>query len=344
MTITILNTESELNSFPISQSIFLSSTEELEQTRFKDNIVLFRLQTENQLVNLAEPYSYTIGYLKETFDTVDLNFTYKVEGVNKYVIECKPSKLLNLDSTFCLFISKNLSNKQLTVTKNNSKSTSKIDVKLKGNFDLKSQFILKIEETSFISNNKNIVKVSFDNRLLTLDVRDSNNILSSNVAITLDDTIYVKGEEFVIDILPNTTIEEDLQKYLHTVNSKTINPIPKEEVSTSISNTDILQFYNTLNKKPEIIDKGLPKYIDYNVFSIKLPEGYVLDKTSDFKYSIGVAFNNYILKSLNLYDESKKYVCTIFLDDFENELIFELTYSLNENQEEKIIFNLDNME
>ena len=65
MAITILNTTAELNSFPISQSIKLSSTELLEEAVFADNIILFRLQSENQLISLSEPYSYNLGYLKE---------------------------------------------------------------------------------------------------------------------------------------------------------------------------------------------------------------------------------------------------------------------------------------
>ena len=84
MAITILNTTAELNSFPISQSIKLSSTELLEEAVFADNIILFRLQSENQLISLSEPYSYNLGYLKETFDRTEMNFkveTSDVEGV-----------------------------------------------------------------------------------------------------------------------------------------------------------------------------------------------------------------------------------------------------------------------
>lgn len=344
MTIKLLNTETELNSFPSSQSIFLLSSEELEETSFKDNIVLFRLQNETQLVSLAEPYSYNLGFLKETFDRVELNFNTEVisEG---FKITCKPVNLLNLDSTYCLYISDTLSSKYLTVSKLNSKSNSNISVKLKDNFNLRSTFNLKIEDTSYIVNNKNIVRITFDGRTQTIDVRSKNVILSNNVEITLEDTIYVKDEEFTIVVDPANSVTEDLQQYIYTVNSASISPIPKEEVSTKISNVDILNFYNTLNNtKPKTIEKGIPKYLNHNVFSVKLPEGYTVDvNNTSLKASINIAFNNYMLQSLNLYKESLKYIVNVYLDEFENELIFEINYSEDAEQTEKVVINLEGL-
>lgn len=344
MTIKLLNNETELNSFPSSQSIFLLSSDELEETSFKDNIVLFRLQNENQLISLAEPYSYNLGFLKETFDRVDLNFTTEVVAEG-YKITCKPVSLLNLDSTYCLYISSTLSNKYLTVSKLNSKSNSNISVKLKDNFNLRSTFSLKIEDTSYIVNNKNIVKLTFDGRTQTIDVRSKNILLSNNVEITLEDTIYVKDEEFTIVVDPANSATEDLQQYIYTVNSKSIVPISKEDISTKISNLDVLNFYNTLSTtKPKTIEKGIPKYLNHNVFSVKLPDGYTVDKDNpSFKASINVAFNNYMLQSLNLYKESLKYIVNVYLDEFENEIIFEIIYSEDASQTEKVIINLEGL-
>lgn len=344
MTIEISNAEAELKSFPVSQSIYLLSSEELEENSFEDNIVLFRLQTENQLINLSEPYSYNLGYLKETFDRVELTFTTTLID-NEYKIECKPKQLLNLDSTYCLFISKTLSNKFLTITKNNSKSSSNINVKLKDNFNVKSQSILKIVETSHITGSKNITSFIFDGRSVTLDVRTKNKVLSNNVEVTLEDTIYVKDEEFVIDIDPASEQTEDLISFIHTVNSKSINPIPKEEVPNRVSNLDIINYYNTLNKSNVVkLEKSIPKYLLPNVFSIKLPEGYKINKVGDFKASVSLVFNNYLLEQLNLYDKTKKYICTISVDDFDNEIIIEVSYSDDVSQVDTVVFNLDNLE
>ena len=346
MSITLLNSSIELESFPISQTLKISSDKELEEQSLEDNVLLFRLQTENQLINLSEPYSYNLGYIKETFDVIDLSFKQTFDNdTQKYLIECKPKVYLNVDSTYCLYIDKKLSSDFLTITKNNSKSDSSIEVKLKDIFNLNSQVVLKILETSILKNNKNILKVDLDGRSITLDVRQDNRILSNNVEITLQDTIYVKGEEFIVDISPTSSVTDvDLQSYIHTVNSKTITPIKKEEESTRISNQDILNYYNNLSSNKSIEKKkSVPKYLDYNVFSIKIPEGYSLNTSKSILYTLTVAFNNYMLEKIKLYNPSLKYVCTVFLDDFDNELIFKVDYSKDMNQTETVLFDLTNI-
>lgn len=346
MSITLLNSNIELESFPISQTLKLSSDTELEEQSLLENVLLFRLQTENQLISLAEPYSYNLGYLKESFDIVKLSFKQtKDDATDKYFIECKPDVYLNVDSTYCLYIDKKLSSDFLTITKNNSKSTSFIEVKLKDIFNLKSQSVLKVLETSTLKNNQNLVQLDIDGRLVTLDIRKDNRLLSNNVEIYLQDTVYVKGEEFVIDISPTSEVTDvDLQVYVHTVNSKSIKPIEKEEESTRISNLDILNYYNNINSNKNIEKKkGIPKYLDHNVFSIKLPEGYTLNTSKDFIYTLTAAFNNYMLEKINLFNSKLKYVCTVYLDDFDNELIFKVDYSNDTLQTETVVFDISNI-
>lgn len=345
MSIKILNNESELNSFPSSQSIILLSDTRLEEATFANNIILFRLQSEHNLISLAEPYSYSLGYLKETFDRAELSFKSE-ETPEGYKITCTPTKKLNLDSRYCLYISSELSNKVISVEKRNSVSASNISVSIKDNFNLRSTFTLKIEETSYIVSNKNIVRASLDGVVRTLDVRTSNKIIFNDLEITLEDTIYAKGEEFIITIDPYSKVTEDLVTYINTVNSGTINPIPKSEASTKISNASVLEFYSKLsNNKPEVITKSVPKYLDTNIFSIKLPEGYILDTTSnDLKVSVSLAFNNYLLKNLKLYEDNNKYKVIVYVDEFEGEVIFELLYSDDKEQSEKVIVDLSNIE
>ena len=55
MAITILNTTAELNSFPISQSIKLSSTELLEEAVFADNIILLNRFSHENLDSCKDP-------------------------------------------------------------------------------------------------------------------------------------------------------------------------------------------------------------------------------------------------------------------------------------------------
>lgn len=345
MTIKILNNVDELNLFPSSQSIFLWSDTLLEDTMFIDNIVLFRLQTENQLINLSEPYSYNLGYLRETFDRIPLVFKTE-ESDGGYKITCTPSKLLNLDSKFLLYISSNLSQKVVNVQKLNSKSSSNISVKLKDNFNVQSSSSLKIEDTSYLVGGKNIVKVNFNGAIQTIDTRTKKVLLSNNVEITLEDTIYVKGEEFIISIDPHASATEDVQCIINTVNSQSIKAIEKDQASTKISNLDILNFYNSVSStKAKVIEKSIPKYLDHNVFSVKIPEGYRIDISNpEFKNQINIAFNNYMLNSLNLYDKNIKYVVTVVIDDFENEIVFIVEYSDDDNQASKVVFDTSALE
>ena len=88
MTIKILNQESELASFPITQSLFLISSTTVEESTLDKTVVLFRLQSDNQLISLAEPYSYTLGYIKETFDIVPLSFKVEEESGSYKITSC----------------------------------------------------------------------------------------------------------------------------------------------------------------------------------------------------------------------------------------------------------------
>lgn len=342
MTIKILNNDIELQAFPSSQSIILESDVLFEENTLDEYVVLFRLQKEKSLVKLAEPYSYNLGFIKETFDSVPLSYSItEVDG--KYQIVCQPTKLLNLDSTYCLYVDKNISNKQINVLKNNSKSKSNIQVNIRSKINLMHSHNLKIINTSQIINNKNITAINFNGNISSKDLRIDNKIIYNELEIVLEDTVYVKDEEFVITVSPNvTSLDENLICEIHTVNSSTITPIPVEQISTKVSNADILSFYQTLNNPDtkNINTLVIPEYLDTNVFTITIPEGYVVDTSTDFKYKLSLAFNNYLLNSLNKYDKTKKYICFVTLDDFDNKLIFELFYSEDEEQTDLVVFDL----
>lgn len=327
MDIKILNQEAELESFPSTQSIFLLSSVELEESNLETTIILFRLQSEHNSVKLAQPYSYNLGYLKETFDRVELK--YKSEAVQQgFKITCTPAKPLNLDSTYCLYVTDKLSEKIIDVTKTTSKSNSNIKVKINSESFYNKTYTLKIEETSNLANNKNIVKLILDGVSQTIDLKSKNKIYSGDIEITLSDTVYVKDEEFSITITNTQVSLEDFQYTFKTVVSSTITPIEKVDSSTKLSNQAILDYYQTINST-KVVERStlIPKYLSTNIFSVKLPEGYKLDTVDpNFKSSLQVAFNNYLLGNMGLYDSTKKYKVILHFDEFENELVFELLY------------------
>ena len=346
MTIEILNQESELQSFPIKQSIFLNFDELPEYSLLKDNIILFKLQSESELIKLSEPYSYTLGYIKETFDIVDMKYVIEPNDL-KYKVICTPVNALNLQAKYCLFVSKELSDKFITIVKSVSKSKSNISVSPYNTSNSVSKtYELIITNTSQLINGKNLLKFTINGSdPYTLDIRDKSSFKYEDIVINFEDTIYVSNEIFEIYVENRTTLVKDLQYVFQTTSSSSIDPIPLEQSSTSISNSDILNFYQNLNNQARVESvKIYPEYIDKDMFFIKLPDGYKIDLDEDIIGDIRIAFNNYILESLKLYDSSLKYVCTIYIDEFENEVIFELTYSKDSTQTDTVIFNLDNLE
>lgn len=343
MTIKILNQESELNSFPIKQSIFLYSDDLLEETNLKDNIILFRLQSESQLVSLAPPYSYTLGYIKETFDIIEMS--YKIESYNSgYKITCDPIKPLNVDSKYCIFVSKDLSEKFITIEKTVSKSNSTVEVISITDTGATNQFEIEVVTTSSLVNGKNFTKFKVNGVDCLLNLRESREVTQDSYRILFKDTIYVIGEKFTVTITDRTKLVSDFQYVFETVNSSTITPLENDNASSIVSNQDILNYYQQLNSNVTPVQiKTVPTYLSPNIFSIQLPKDFELDLNSDIINEVKVAYNNYILESLNLYNKEDKFILYVYKDEFDNLLVFELIYSLNELQTEKLVIDTSNL-
>lgn len=343
MTIKILNQESELSSFPIKQSIFLYSDDLLEETNLKDNIILFRLQSENQLVSLAPPYSYTLGYIKETFDIIEMS--YKIESYDSgYKITCDPTTSLSLDSKYCIFVSKDLSEKFITVDKTISKSNSTIEVVSTTDTTITNQFEVEVLTTSSLINGKNLVNFKINGVDCLLDLRESKVVTQDSYKVLFKDVIYVTGEKFTVTIANRTNLVSDFQYVFNTVNSGSITPLENQAASTVISNQQILDYYQQLNSNVVVSQTVIvPTYLGPNVFSIPLPEGFELNLVETIINDVRVAYNNYILESLNLYNKDDKFILHVYKDDFDGLLIFELVYSLDELQTEKLIIDTSSL-
>lgn len=344
----LLNTTEELKSFPSTQSILLYSDIEIDQSFLDLNIILFRLQDESN-VKLAEPYTYSLGYLKETFDKVSMD--YKSEPYNNgFKITCTPKQPLNLDSKFCIYISNKLRSNPIQINKVNSQSPSSITVSLKDNDTLNvtsdnNKYVLNILESSSFKFGKNLIKYSINNNdPKQIDARsDSNTIILPNITIQLRDMPYIKGESFEITLSDSTSgVDSDYQYILRTVASKSIKPISALDRSNEISNQAILDFYKKKEANtPVVPDYVLPKYIDTNIFAIKIPEGYRID-LDGIKKQLTIAFNNYLLKSMKLYDPTHKYKVLIHHNSFNNECIFEVLYTDDKTQTDVVV--IDNKE
>lgn len=341
--IKILNSEKELTSFPITQSLVLSSDTEVDTTLLNDHIILFRTIPEKGLISLVEPYSYTAGYIKDKFTTVGLSFTQVKEDL-QYKLTITPTTPLELDSQYILYITKNLIAANATVTKLVSKSAaSTLKVFVKPPIISDSVIKVVVQSTSQITATSNSVVFSIGSQSnIPLNLKQNNTVTINNIKYFFTDTVYVQGEEFEVRLSStDQQLTEDMLYKFSTAPSNTIQVIKNQESSQTINTQDILSFYNKVEAIKETLSI-IPKYIAPNLFSITLPEGFHLDSNKEVLLSIKEAFNNYLLVNLELYESDLKYKVYIYQED--SEVYIEVVYNeteldpaikiVNENEEE----------
>lgn len=336
--IKILNSDTELKSFPITQSLKLSSTVELDTTSLNDHIILFRTIPEKGLVSLVEPYSYTVGYIKEKFSTVDLSFTQNKEN-DTFTIDVKPTKVLSLDSDYILYITKNVIASNSIITKTLSKSNSTLKVSVRPPAISQSTQVTVKTTSKFVDGN-NLTTFLIGSQEVTLNLKQNKYITIGNVTYLFEDVVYVAGETFKVEIKSgNEESVEDILYKFKTAPSDTIKVINNQTPSSSINTQDILNFYNRVNTIKESL-VVIPKYIAPNIFSVELPDGYSLNTTKGLEVSIREAFNNYLLKDLDLYEQSNY---TLYIYQENQELIVEIIYNDDPDTEHVTVLN-DNSE
>lgn len=321
--IKILNSDKELGSFPITQSIKLSSNTELDTTSLNDHIILFRTVPEKGLVSLVEPYSYTVGYIKEKFSTIDLTFSQEQEN-DLYTITVTPTKALSLDSDYILYITKNVLASNNTVNKVVSKSNSTLKISVIPPI-IDHVVPVVVKTTSKFSDGNNLVTFLIGSQEVTLNLKQNKTVSINKVTYIFEDTVYVAGESFEVTVITatdNSIIEDTLYKF-RTAPSESIKVIDSQKPSSSINTQDILNFYNKVSSIKESITI-VPKYIAPNIFSFTLPEGYNLNSDKSIEVTIREAFNNYLLKDLELY-ENKNYTLYIYQED--SEVFIETVYN-----------------
>lgn len=334
--IKILNSDTELKSFPITQTLKLSSTVELDTTSLNDHIILFRTIPEKGLVSLVEPYSYTVGYIKEKFSTVDLSFTQNKEN-NLFTIDIKPNKVLSLDSDYILYITKNVIANNTVITKTLSKSNSTLRVSVLPPALSQSVQVIVKTTSKFVDGN-NLTTFLIGSQEVTLNLKQNKFITIGNVTYLFEDVVYVAGETFTVEIRNGTeeAVEDVLYKF-RTAPSDTIKVINNQEPSSSINTQDILNFYNKVNTIKESV-VIIPKYVAPNTFTIDVPPSYSLNTTKKLEVSIREAFNNYLLKDLELYEQSNY---TLYVYQQDQEIIVEVIYNDEPDTDRVTVLNDD---
>ena len=347
-TVTISNLESEISSFPITQSILLTASSSVEEAQLEETIVLFRLQGDNQLVSLSEPYAYTLGYIKETFDIVPMRFSVSQNTDLTYTVKCTPIQPLNLNSKYAVYVSKELSNDFMSTTKTINKSTADLKISVKHSGYSIGTYTVDCISSPFITNESNISKFRITTpniqKEYILDLNKKNTIVLEGLLFTFDNVAWADGEQFTTVITAQTELQEDLICVFNTSLTSDIKPIDPTLLSSQISNSDILAFYNnrsTIIAQPQVIKQNA-NYLTLNMFSIPIPSTISKDDIDldSFSISIREAFNNYLLKTFGLYDQTTMFKMFIYWDDFDgNYIILELIYSDDESQTDKIVLD-----
>ena len=327
--IEIINSEEELKSFPINQSIFLKSINKIEDSFIKTNIVLIRTLKEHGLLNNSDLYNQNIGYIKNEFDLVPLEITQEQSG-DYWKITCNPINPLTPGASYILFIDKNLSEEYAEIIKVPEKSKGPSTLLLK-NINLvgvKEEVIYKFKVLSepLITPTSNIVKfqIYYNNtplKTVIINARSENKFITFNgIEIEVRDVPYGLGEEFDLVIKPpKTVLDRSYVIEITTAASSSVTPLENVKPSSAISNEMVLNYYKELNQKTE--DKSInfnnPNWVDseYTVeylgdsdFILKLNRLSVEDlDLNNLTIREFAAFNRYDLTSINKYDKNKKF-------------------------------------
>ena len=344
MNVVVINNEEELTSFPITQVLKLKLDTTVDINDLKNTVFLFRVPRKDSLINLSSPYNYNLGLIKESFDIVDIEFEL-VQNVDYVELRITPTNPLQVQSTYLLFVSDKLSEPFITVTKTNSKSKSSIKVAPTDYLSNKQYMLdIKILNNTVITPNNYTLQVQIEDLLTntstteTLNLNKNRSITVREMCITFESPVYIQDELFSVLINHRESLGTSLSQVITTASDKNITPLVNQEASTKLSNQAILDFYTKAT--PTTVDiKYKINYLDENVFELIFPSEInveLIDLTR-ITAKTKVAFNNYILKKLKLYDDTIKYVLYVNTDTYNNSLLFELVISEDPLQVAEIV-------
>lgn len=349
LVIKVLNPEEELQSFPLQQSIFLESSDLLEDSLLYSNIALIREVQEYGLLNTADLYNFNIGYVKENFSLVPLNILLYEDSAGKHLVKITPKETLAPSSKYALFLDKDLSFEHISINKTVSFGPSSLILKdsEQNSLDLDSKtYTLKVISEPYLTSTANIVKFKLyingqGDKVFTIDAKSSKNTITfSNITLEVKDTAYGLGEEFeIIDSGLAKPLDQNFIVSIKTVLSSKIKPLENVNPSQKISNEDILEFYNTQKVKEKEssesriinfkdsnwLEKEIKiEYAGYNKFLLHLDNLDASELNLDDMISReSPAYNKYDLEALGLYSEEDKYNITFEILD-EKTILFKL--------------------
>lgn len=309
--IKLINSGDELDNFPVTQSIYLELSETTTVDALKQYVSLYRTVEDDKPINLSPPYAYNLGYIKENYGEEDVIF--KIDD-KKVTID--PVKPLKVSSKYILYIGDELYSSNTKVTKIVSKSSkATLVVEATRPMDLKDSMSVKVLTTSNISTKINEVVFEINTKIVTLDLKKSLTYEDSGYIYKFQDTLYLKDEEFKIELDYSSTTNKEIIYLIKTVPFSTIEPIESLKPSVSIDTEAIIAFYKKADVINTTTNSPVPQYVHINAFTIPKPEGFTLDLDTNIFFSIKEAFRDYTLSNMEMYDKDKKYVIYIIEEE-----------------------------
>ncbi len=322
----VLNTKQELQSFPLNQAIKIKFSEQVEDSQLMNCIALIRNISETGLFNISEKYNQSIGYIREKFDVEDVRIT--VENNNGFIVTITPVKPLSPGFDYTLYIDKGLSSEFISVSKPTTMSSSTIEAALTVTDE--ADLSIEIISDPKLTATTNIIKAVLTDNIkqksetITLDLKTTKTYsVNGNIKITFTSMIYVKGEVFSVLSIPSKTLEDNLFVQIRTALTANVKPIETEESFTSISNEDILAYYqNKTSQTGKAVSSNIT-YTGLNKFVINLPEGLKAEDLDldAITFETSEAFGLYTLEMYKLYDPLKTYTVTPSIKDSQTILI-----------------------
>ena len=321
MKITVLNTIGELKSFPLTQTIKVSFEKAVEDSQLIDCISLIRLPSETGLFNISETYNQSIGYIREKFDIEEVKFTYQVEPDNSFTVFIKPVRPLSPGFEYLLFVDKKLSAEYLVLSKDISKSSSNISI-TSSNTD-PVDLAIEIISEPYITSTSNITKLIVRDNITsittpyTLNLKTNKTFKYKEITFKLNSDIYVAGEKFSLLSTGYVPLTNNYFVKIKASVTEDIEPIKTEESFKSVTNEDILNYYEQLNSNTTSNTNNennvIVRVVGVGKLEVSLLNTDLTTAQLDFNNSektISEAFNMYTLTQLGLFEESKEYDIT----------------------------------
>ncbi len=344
----ILNTEEELAAFPVEGSFALLFSHPLDELNIKQNVFIIREKPIQDPVSIALNKVKHIGDINvDYYDIVD--YSWDTNNATQPIYVFRPAEPLLPNNQYSIVVSQNLAPKFYGIEKVVSSGPSQASLVVEngaistlGNVTPTTYRIVITQTSQIVNSAHNIKYTLYTNGTPTvtntdLEVKTGSIALGNGVKVTFNPNVpIILNEEFNVSLIGfSRSGSTQLQKVVTYIDSDVF-PIPPEEQTARISQSDLLNFYETngfarrLGNPVDLIPTDLDstEVQGNGLFKFRYPNQILIEFDKEikessitpdaFKINIGPAFDNGFLTDMGLYSSTDKYLILYKLieDDF----------------------------